>query len=123
MEVVELERVRDGSKSDVRVAARRAVLEAQSERRRARQEREERLTALAVEVSYALRSAAAAVAEGEARAGRALDDMVGMGLNVSEVVEWCAGDVNIRDVVRLRRAALEAPGLAPDQPARIGQPG
>ena len=98
-------------KSDARVAARRAVLEAQSERRRARQEREDRLTALAVEVSYALRSAAAAVDEGEARAGRALDDMVGMGLTVNEVVEWCAGDVNARDVVRLRRAAAERPGL------------
>lgn len=98
--------------SQVRVAARRNVVEAQSERRRQRQEREDRIAALAIEVSVALASGRAAMESAEQAAGRALNGMLGMGLSVAEVIEWCATGLTGREVARLRRAADQPPVAA-----------
>ncbi len=98
--------------SQVRVAARRNVVEAQSERRRQRQEREDQIAALAIEVSVALASGRAAMDSAEQAAGRALNGMLGMGLSVAEVIEWCATGFTSREVARLRRAATQSPPAA-----------
>lgn len=94
--------------SQVRVAARRSVVDAQAERRRARQEREDRIAALAIEVNVTLASGRAALDKAELTAGAALNQMLAMGLSVGEVVEWCASDLTTKDVSRLRRIADSA---------------
>ena len=75
---------RSTGRQSVRQAARRAVLDAQSARRRDR----------------------------EARAGDALDRMVQRErLTVREVVDWCAdGALTSREVARLRAVAVSADG-------------
>lgn len=104
--------------STVRVAARRGVMDAHNERRRLRQERESQLAALAVEVSVALATGRAAIERAELSAGQALDRMLGMGISVAEVVEWCAGDVTAKDIARLRHIAA----AHPEAEATDGQP-
>lgn len=94
--------------SQVRVTARRSVVAAHSERRRQRQEREDQIAALAIEVSVALVSGRAAMDDAERTAGKALNSMMGMGLSVAEVIEWCAADFTAREVARLRRIADHA---------------
>ena len=96
--------------SEKRVAARRAVLDAQAERRRARQEREEQLMALAVAVNVALATGQAALEKAELAAGQALEEMTGMGVSVAGAVEWCAGNITAKDVARLRQVAAEHNG-------------
>jgi len=91
--------------SRVRVAARRSVVDAQAERRRQRREREDRIAALAIEVNVTLAYGRAALNKAEAAAGMALAQMVAMGMSVGEVVEWCASDLTVKDVSRLRRIA------------------
>lgn len=100
--------------SKVRVAARRTVVDAHAERRRQRQEREDRIAALAIEVNVALASGRAALDKAEQAAGQALSQMLVMGLNVGEVVEWCAGDLSAKEVGRLRRIGTLAG--APEAP-------
>ena len=90
--------------SAARVAARRNVMDAHSRRRRLRQEREDQLAALAVEVNVALATGRAALQKAQRAAGQALDQMLRMGVSVAEVVEWCAGDLTARDIARLRQA-------------------
>ena len=67
---------RSTGRQSVRQAARRAVLDAQSARRRDRAERELRVEALVVELLVAVRERDAAIGSAEARAGDALDRMV-----------------------------------------------
>lgn len=90
--------------SAARVAARRNVMDAHSQRRRLRQEREDRLAALAVQVNVALATGQAAMQKAERTAGQALDKMLEMGASIAEVVEWCAGDLTAKDIARLRQA-------------------
>ena len=96
--------------SAARVAARRNVMDAHSQRRRLRQEREDRLAALAVEVNVALATGRAAMQKAERAAGQALNQMLAMGASVAEVVEWCAGDLTAKDIARLRQAAAAHEG-------------
>ena len=92
-----------------KVAARRAIQEAQAERVRQRREREAQLEQLAVQVGASLASGRRALAEAEIAAGRALNVMVGeFGLGVREIQEWCAVELTAREIGRLRRAACEA---------------
>lgn len=93
------------SSSQVRVAARRSVVDAQAERRRQRQEREDTIAALAIEVNVALASGRAAMDKAEQTAGEALCRMIAMGLSAGEVVDWCASDLSTKEVGRLRRIA------------------
>ena len=103
---------RSTGRQSVRQAARRAVLDAQSARRRERAEREQRVEALVVEVMVAVRERDAAIGSAEARAGDALDRMVQRErLTVREVVDWCAdGALTSREVARLRAVAVSADG-------------
>jgi hypothetical protein len=90
----------------IRQDARRAALDAQSKRRRERAEREKRLEGLAVRVLVALRERAAAVADAERCAGKALWEMTeDEGLSVREAVEWCGDEITTREATRLRRLA------------------
>ncbi len=91
--------------SQVRVAARRSVVDAQAERRRQRQEREDAIAALAIEVNVALASGRAALDKAEQTAGEALCRMLAMGVSAGEVVDWCASDLTAKEVGRLRRIA------------------
>ena len=111
------------TKSDARVTVRRAVLDAQTQRRRARREREDRISALAVEVSVTLASGQAALgagraalAQAEVTAGHAIEEMIAMGLSVADIVDWCAGDITPRVVARLRKVAADSnPGTTTEQ--------
>ena len=88
---------RSTGRQSVRQAARRAVLDAQSARRRERAERAQRVKVLVVDVLVAVKERDAAVGSAEARAGDALDRMVQRErLTVREVV----------GVVRGRRADI-----------------
>jgi hypothetical protein len=88
----------------IRQEARRALLDAQSKRRRGRAEREKRLEDLAVRVLVAIRERDAAVIDAERRAGEALREMTeDEGLSVREAVEWCGDEITTREMTRLRR--------------------
>jgi len=88
----------------IRQEARRAALDAQPKRRRERAEREKRLEYLAVRVLVAIRERDAAVVEADRRAGKALREMTeDEGLSVREAVEWCGGEITLREATRLRR--------------------
>ena len=103
---------RPTGRQSVRQAARRAVLDAQSARRRERAERERRVETLVVEVLVAIKERDAAIAGAEARAGDVLDRMMQRErLTVREVVAWCAdGALTSREVARLRAVAASAIG-------------
>ena len=101
--------------SQARVAARRSVVDARVERRRAQREREDQIAAVAIEVGVALASGREATAKAELAAGRALNRMLGMGLSVTEVIEWCAADLTAREVARLRGLADQAQPEAADE--------
>lgn len=91
-----------------RVAARRAVHEAQLERRRERAARDKELQALAVEVQMTLVDSRARLRDAEILAGAALNRMVvELGVPATELVEWCCGAVSGREVARLRRLAAD----------------
>ena len=88
----------------IRQDARRALLDAQSKRRRGRAEREKRLEDLAVRVLVAVRERDAAAADADRRAGNALRDMTeGEGLSAREAVKWCGDEITTREATRLRR--------------------
>src|ERR1035437_2732654 len=90
----------------IRQEARRAALDAQSNRRRERADREKRLEGLAVRVLVAVRERDAAVADAERRAGKALREMTDdEGLSVHDAVEWCGDKITSREALRLRRIA------------------
>ena len=90
----------------IRQEARRAALDVQSKRRRARAEREKRLEYLAMRVLVAIRERDAAVVEADRRAGKALREMTeDVGLWVREAIEWCGDEITTREAMRLRRLA------------------
>lgn len=100
-----------------RVAARRAIHEARVARLQQQREREAALTDLAVRVQVELRTGARALAEAEARAGALIEEMMTVhGLTATQVAEWCAGGLSVREVGRLRR-------LDPHQDATGGTSG
>ena len=119
---VDEQAARSTGRQSVRQAARRAVLDAQSARRRQRAQREQRVEALVVEVLVAVREQDAAIASAEARAGAALDQIVQQErLTVREVVDWCADEaLSTREVARLRAVAARSAGSG-DGPGTAGQ--
>lgn len=89
----------------VRQAARRAALDAQARHKRARAERERRLSALGVEVVVALSERDAAIARFEQTAGEAVRTMSReLGVTLAEVPQWAAG-VSAAEARRLRALA------------------
>ena len=96
-------------RAEDRRAARRAVHEAQIERRRERAAREKQLQALAVEVQVTLLDGHAKLRAAEVAAGQTLTIMIEEhGASVRELVEWCCGTLTLRDMARLR--GLAEPG-------------
>jgi hypothetical protein len=94
-----------------KIAARKAIQQAHAERVRLRRERETQLEQLAVQVGASLAAGHRALAEAEAAAGHALNQMIEQhGLGVREVQEWCAVQLTPREIARLRRAAEEVDG-------------
>ena len=96
--------------------ARRTTLERQSTWRAERKAKDDRCSALGVQVVMALQERDAWVAECEQRAGQALVQLVvGEGLTTTEAVRWCAGEVSVPEAARLRRLVKSAG--ADDAPA------
>ncbi len=92
-----------------RIAARRAVHEAQLERRRERATRDKELQALAVEVQVTLMDGRARLRTAEIAAGVTLERMItDLGVPTAEVADWCCGAVTAREAARLRRLAAES---------------
>jgi hypothetical protein len=86
----------------VRQSARLAAGEAHAKQRQARAERERRLHRLAVEVLVAVAERDAAAV----RAGTALQAMTAAeGVPLREAVEWCGGQLTVREAARLRQQA------------------
>ncbi|WP_375426501.1 hypothetical protein [uncultured Friedmanniella sp.] len=95
-------------RAENRVAARRAVHEAQLERRREQATRDKELQALAVEVQVTLVDGRARLRDAEIAAGVTLNRMITeLGQSTTSVVDWCCGAVTAREVARLRRLAAE----------------
>ena len=98
------------SKSQDRVEARRAIQERAIARRREREQQDERIAKLAVEVNIALRTGRRALEGAELSAGRALTHMIKTeGLSVAEAIDW-VGDSQLtaREIARLRALAGES---------------
>ena len=105
----------------IRQEARRAALDAQSKRRRERAEREKRLEGLAVRVLVAIRERDAAVVEADRRAGKALREMTeDEGLSVREAIEWCGGEITLREATRLRRPVEDNGADGYDKNGKLG---
>jgi len=99
------------SKSQDRVEARRSIQERAIARRREREQQDERIAKLALDVNVALREGRRAVEAAERRAGRALTLMITTeGLAVTEVIDW-VGDSTLtaREIARLRGLAIDSP--------------
>ena len=99
------------SKSQDRVEARRSIQERAVARRREREQQDERIAKLALDVSVALRERRRAVEVAERRAGRALTLLITTeGLAVTEVIDW-VGDATLtaREIARLRGLATDSP--------------
>ena len=96
--------------------ARRTTLEGQSKWRAERKAKDDRCSALGVQIVMALRERDAWVAECEQRAGEALVQLVeSEGLTTTEAVRWCVGEVSVPEAARLRRLVKSAG--ADDAPA------
>lgn len=95
-------------RAESRIAARRAVHEAQLERRREQAARDKELQALAVEVQVTLADGRAKLRQAEIAAGVTLERMITeLGVSTTGVVDWCCDAVTAREVARLRRLALD----------------
>ena len=95
------------SKSQDRLEARRAIQERAIARRRERQQHDERIAKLALDVNLALRDGRRALQAAEQIAGRALTHMIKTeGLSVTEAIDWVGdSELTAREVARLRGLA------------------
>lgn len=89
----------------MRQVARRTVAEALAAKRAERAEREKALGDAAVELLTALAERDEAVAAAELAAGAAVKTMLGLGLSLSDVAEYCGGELDAKDLARLSRVA------------------
>ena len=92
------------SKSQDRLDARRAIQDRAIARRRAREQQDQRIAKLALEVKLALQEGRRALEAAEQSAGRTLTHMIKTeGLSVTAAIEW-VGDSQLtaREVARLR---------------------
>lgn len=100
-------------RAESRIAARRAVHEAQVQRRREQATRDKELQAFAVEVQVTLMDGRAKLRDAEIAAGVVLDRMITeLEVSTGEVVEWCCAAVTVREVARLRRLAADSLAVA-----------
>ena len=92
-----------------RQAARREAMNALTQRRRERVEKDKRVDALLVAVMLALAERDAAVTAFELRAGAVLRRITDEeGLPLHDVVERCGDGLSVREATRLRRTAEPA---------------
>jgi hypothetical protein len=87
-----------GSKQTVRQAARRAAFQMQQRRREEEVKRERRLTNESIKLMVALRERD----DAEARARDALRAMEGEGLDAAAIVRWSNGELDAKEIARLR---------------------
>jgi hypothetical protein len=98
--------------------ARRTALDGQSTWRAERKAKDDRCSALGVQVALALQERDVWVAQCEQRAGQALTELVETeGLSAGEAVRWCAGMVTVADAARLRRLAANIDSSGPEPSA------
>jgi len=98
------------SKSQDRVEARRAIQKRAIARRREREQKDDRIAELALDVNVALRTGRRALEDAELSAGKALTRMIKTeGLSVTEAIDWI-GDSHLtaREIARLRGLAGES---------------
>ena len=94
------------SKQTIRQQARQMARDAALRRRRAREDRERRLTDLAEQVLVAVAERDQAVADAERRVGAALREFTEVeGLTLRESLTWCDEALTVREATRLRRLA------------------
>lgn len=98
-----------GTQQSLRQEARRRVGEALLVKQREREAREKRLTALAVAILTALGERDAAVAHAEQAAAGAIHAMLAEGATGTEIVDWCGGELDAKEIGRLAKL-LDATG-------------
>lgn len=91
------------AKQTVRQMARQKVTEALAAKRAERAVREKALGEAAVELLTVLAERDAAVAAADVAAAAAVKTMLGLGLSMAEVAEYCGGELDAKDVSRLSR--------------------
>lgn len=99
-----------GNEQNIRQEARRRVNEALLVKQREREARERRISTHAVTVLTALAARSAAVAEAEHAAAAAIHKMVEEELTTAEIVDWCDGELDGREVARLQKIFVPAVG-------------
>lgn len=103
-----------GSKQTVRQAARRAAFQMQQRRREEEVKRERRLTNESIKLMVALRERD----DAEVRARDAIRAMEGEGLDAAAIVRWSNGELDAKEIARLRdfvpRYADPEPVTKPD---------
>ena len=112
------------SQQSLRQTARRKTREIATRRRLERLDRERRVIDLAEQVMVALGERDAAVTSADMRAGHAIRRMTdGEGLGLREVVDWCAGVLDVREATRLRRLiTVSGPDDGPTASDRSASP-
>jgi len=99
-----------GNEQNIRQEARRRVNEALLVKQREREAREKQISTHAVTVLTALAGRSAAVAEAEDVAAAAIHKMLEEGLTTAEIVDWCGGELDGREVARLQKLFVPAVG-------------
>jgi len=87
-----------GSKQTVRQAARRAAFQMQQRRREEETKRERRVTNESIKLMVALRERD----DAETRARDAIRAMEGEGLDAAAIVRWSNGELDAKEIARLR---------------------
>ena len=103
-----------GTKQTVRQAARRAAFQMQQRRREEEVKRERRLTNESIKLMVALRERD----DAEASSRDAIRAMEAEGLDTGEIVRWSNGELDAKEIARLRdfvpRYADPEPATKPD---------
>ncbi|HEY3410158.1 MAG TPA: hypothetical protein VGK53_18465 [Propionicimonas sp.] len=99
-----------GNEQSIRQEARRRVNEALLVKQREREAREKQISTHAVTLLTALAARAVAVTEAEHAAAAAIHKMLEGGLTTAEIVDWCGGELDGREVARLQRLFVPAAG-------------
>ena len=92
-----------GTQQSLRQEARRRVGEALLVKQREREAREKRLTAHAVAILTALAERDAAIALSEQAAAGAIHAMLDEGATGTEIVDWCGGELDAKEIGRLAK--------------------
>lgn len=92
-----------GTQQNLRQEARRRVGEALLVKQREREAREKRLTGHAVAILTALAERDAAVTRVELAAAAAIHAMLAEGATGTEIVGWCGGELDAKEITRLAK--------------------